>query len=151
MVSVQLAALVVALSASGDTVLLDFQAPWCGPCRAMQSTIDELERSGYPVRRVNVDDDRQLAQQYRVQNIPCCVLLVDGQEAGRVTGAASVAELQAMFARAGVGRGTAQAPAQDGKSPLEAAFAPGGMLSSPLVKAGLVGLAGMIGSRMLRR
>ncbi|GGK96625.1 hypothetical protein [Deinococcus radiotolerans] len=46
---------------------------------------------------------------------------------------------------------TAQAPAQDGKSPLEAAFAPGGMLSSPLVKAGLVGLAGMIGSRMLRR
>ncbi|PTA66826.1 hypothetical protein [Deinococcus arcticus] len=46
---------------------------------------------------------------------------------------------------------TAQAPAQNGKSPLEAAFASGGMLSSPLVKAGLVGLAGMIGSRMLRR
>ncbi|WP_221091433.1 EF-hand domain-containing protein [Deinococcus aquaedulcis] len=46
---------------------------------------------------------------------------------------------------------TAQAPAQNGQSPLEAAFAPGGMLSSPLVKAGLVGLAGMIGSRMLRR
>lgn len=45
----------------------------------------------------------------------------------------------------------AQAPAQDGRSPLEAVFAPGGALSSPLVKAGLVGLAGMIGSRMLRR
>ena len=46
---------------------------------------------------------------------------------------------------------TAQAPAQDGKSPLEAAFGQGGMLSNPMVKAGLVGLAGIIGSRMLRR
>ncbi|MFC5850118.1 hypothetical protein [Deinococcus petrolearius] len=46
---------------------------------------------------------------------------------------------------------TAQAPAQDGRSPLEAAFSQGGMLGSPLVKAGLVGLAGIIGSRMLRR
>jgi hypothetical protein len=46
---------------------------------------------------------------------------------------------------------SAQAPVQNGKSPLEAAFAQGGMLSSPLVKAGLVGLAGIIGSRLLRR
>ena len=46
---------------------------------------------------------------------------------------------------------TAQAPAQDGRSPLEAAFGAGGLLSNPMVKAGLVGLAGMIGSRMLRR
>lgn len=46
---------------------------------------------------------------------------------------------------------TAQAPRRDdGKSPLEAAFSEGGMLSSPLVKAGLVGLAGMIGSKLLR-
>ena len=46
----------------------------------------------------------------------------------------------------------AQAPAQDaGPSPLEAAFAPGGMLSNPMVKAGLVGLAAAIGSKMLRR
>ena len=45
----------------------------------------------------------------------------------------------------------AQAPAQNGKSPLEAAFSQGGMLSSPLVKAGLVGLAGVIGSKLLRR
>lgn len=45
---------------------------------------------------------------------------------------------------------TAQAPAQDGKSPLEAAFSEGGMLSNPMVKAGLVGLAGVIGSKLLR-
>lgn len=46
---------------------------------------------------------------------------------------------------------TAQAPMQDGRSPLEAAFGQGGALSNPMVKAGLVGLAGMIGSRLLRR
>ena len=45
---------------------------------------------------------------------------------------------------------SAQAPAQNGKSPLEAAFSQGGMLGNPLVKAGLVGLAGIIGSRLLR-
>jgi len=46
---------------------------------------------------------------------------------------------------------TAQAPMQDGRSPLEAAFSKGGALGNPLVKAGLVGLAAAIGSRMLRR
>ena len=46
---------------------------------------------------------------------------------------------------------TAQAPAQDGRSPLEAAFSQGGALGNPMVKAGLVGLAAMIGSKMLRR
>ena len=46
---------------------------------------------------------------------------------------------------------SAQAPAQGGQSPLEAAFGQGGALGSPLVKAGLIGLAGMIGSSLLRR
>ncbi|ACO47149.1 hypothetical protein DEDE109153_06035 [Deinococcus deserti] len=46
---------------------------------------------------------------------------------------------------------TAQAPAQNGRSPLEEAFSSGGMLGNPMVKAGLVGLAAAIGSKMLRR
>ncbi len=103
MVSVQIAALVAALAASGDTVLLDFHASWCGPCRAMESTVAELERAGYPVRRVDVDQERQLAIQYKIQNIPCFVLVVDGREVARQTGGASQAELASMFGRAGVG------------------------------------------------
>lgn len=106
MVSVQVVALVAALSAGGETALLDFQAPWCAPCRAMDGVIANLERSGYPIRRINVDSDRHLAKQFNVRTIPCFVLVVDGREVARLTGPARSDELEAMFARAGVGRGS---------------------------------------------
>lgn len=102
MVSMQIAALAMTLAAGGETALLDFSAPWCAPCRAMESTVAELEHAGFPVRRVDADRDRALAKQYRVQSIPCFVLLVDGEEAGRITGSARRPELEALFHNAGV-------------------------------------------------
>lgn len=82
-------------------------------------------------------DQRQQMGDAIVQSSANPVQTVNHQDAG---------ELANAYAQ------VAQAPAQQGgPSPLEAAFAPGGALSSPLVKAGLVGLAGMIGSAMLRR
>ena len=102
MVSMQIAALALALAASGETTLLDFSAPWCAPCRAMESTVAELEHAGYPVRRVDADRERAVAKQYKVQSIPCFVLLVDGQEAGRVSGSTTRSELMALYHNAGV-------------------------------------------------
>jgi thioredoxin len=111
MISLQAVFLALTAIGAGETVLLDFQANWCGPCRQMAPTIDQLAAQGYPIRKVNVDQDRQLAAQYQVQGIPCFVLLVDGREVDRMVGAASSDSLKRMFAKAGVGPGAASAPA----------------------------------------
>ena len=75
-----------ALSGVGQTELLDFSATWCGPCRQMQPIVDSLAAQGHPVRKVDIDQDRALAQRFRVTAVPCFVMLVDGQEVDRVVG-----------------------------------------------------------------
>ena len=135
MVSMQIAALVMALSGAGETVLLDFHASWCAPCRSMESTIAELEQAGYPVRKVNIDHERELAAQYHVESIPCYVLLVDGKEAGRLNGAVRRAELLDLYAKGHVrsGRGgTEIARAQSPDPPLRTVAVPGELDPNPL-------------------
>jgi thiol-disulfide isomerase/thioredoxin len=137
MVSIQIAALMVALSGAGETVLLDFQAPWCAPCRSMDSTMAELERAGYPVRKVDTDRERNLATQYNVSSIPCFVLLVDGKEAGRVVGATRRAELLALFARANVKPEHADGGVARGQSPdrTPSTSVPGAVARDPFTPA----------------
>ncbi|MBN1395833.1 MAG: trypsin-like peptidase domain-containing protein [Pirellulales bacterium] len=96
MVSLQAALAALVLSSTSQTVLLDFYADWCAPCRAMNPTVEALAEQGYPVRRVNIDRDRQLAAKYGVKNIPCFVMLVGGQEVDRVVGGTSFSRLEAM-------------------------------------------------------
>jgi len=75
--------------ASGQPVLVDFYADWCGPCRAMKPTVHELEdelRGKLQVVQINVDQDPYLAQQYGVRGIPCFVVIKGGSEVGRQVG-----------------------------------------------------------------
>ncbi|MBI3838593.1 MAG: trypsin-like peptidase domain-containing protein [Planctomycetia bacterium] len=135
MVSMQIAALVMALSSGGETVLLDFHAPWCAPCRSMEGTLAELEQAGYPVRKVNIDRQRDLATQYHVESIPCFVLLVDGKEVGRVTGAVRRAELLDLFSKGGFRSGQGgieNARAQSPDPPLRSIALPGELDRNPL-------------------
>ncbi len=87
------------VKASRQTVLLDFYADWCGPCRMVSPLIDEIaeEREDVAVGKINVDDDPELAAQFGVFSIPTLVVLKDGEVAQQATGARPKANILEML------------------------------------------------------
>lgn len=77
-------------------VLVDFYADWCGPCRAMGPVVDKLAKQydgKVKVGKLNVDDEMELAQKYRVANIPTFLIFKNGQEVERMMGITSEQDL----------------------------------------------------------
>ena len=73
---------------SETPVLVDFNATWCGPCRMLKPTLDQVaaERPDVKVVGVDIDENMDLAEEYGVFSIPCLVLFRDGAEAERSVG-----------------------------------------------------------------
>lgn len=60
--------------------IIDFYADWCGPCKVMKPTLDSVNEKGYTVEKVNVDENRELAAQYGIRNIPTLIFVDENEQ-----------------------------------------------------------------------
>ena len=99
-----LATLLVALIATsaadstGDPILLDFQATWCGPCQQMRPAVDKLVEKGYPVKQIDIDRSPELSNRYNVQAVPTFIVVdARGKELARTKGMMPAAQLASFY------------------------------------------------------
>ena len=84
---------------SDKPVLADFNADWCGPCKMLKPTIEEIasDRNDIKVVSINIDDEEDLAEEYEVFSIPCVVVFKGGKETGRSIGLKPKAEIEKLL------------------------------------------------------
>lgn len=85
---------------SSEPVVVDFWAPWCGPCRAIGPVLDELAgqyAGSVKVAKVNVDEEPELANNFGVRGIPTLFTVENGQPTGQVVGFAGRQSIEDLF------------------------------------------------------
>lgn len=84
---------------SEKTVLIDFYADWCAPCKMMAPVVERIasENSELKVVKVNIDNEEELAIKYMVMSIPTFVVIKNGEEVNRIVGAVDKSELESLI------------------------------------------------------
>jgi len=79
------------LALKKEVLLVDFWAPWCGPCKMIAPTLNEIAETenDMVIGKVNVDQNQDLAKKYKVRNIPTMLIFKNGVEVGRIVGVKS--------------------------------------------------------------
>jgi thioredoxin 1 len=83
----------------GKPVLIDFYADWCGPCRLQTPIVEEFARrmgDQVEVKKINVDDNMDLANRYRIYVVPTLIIEKDKKEVRRIEGLTDASSLEAM-------------------------------------------------------
>ncbi len=109
---------------AGNAILLEFSSPSCPPCQAMKPVLNQLERSGVPIRHVDVVAESDLASRYGVRSTPTFVVLNDGKEVTRLVGMQTAAQLNAALATSPSGPLVATRSAVDSISAPQTRIAP---------------------------